>query len=1189
MKLTMSRSFLFILFVLFIVLSPARYSSAGEVDKFYQTDKEGFVRNWLVAGPFPNEPETGKPLGYDADYLAGIGGESKARPYAGLVIKDVVFRADKGKLVAKVGATNAWGYTEDKTIDVVWKEIYNKETSPIMNLNSLHKDFADYYVSYLAAYVECPDERDVQIGIGSDDGFKLWVNGKLSGEFAGCRPAVIDDNLVKVHFIKGMNRILLKVMDLTGDSGAVVKIADGAGKPAVGLKVHLELPEHRYQKHCKNIGRVDIVDGKVFGTVLLGDFPFFAGENTLDIRLGCQETAQAKVAIRIKGPDGKTAWEQTSAAGLKLENAWFFKKPVSLTSAGRYGVTVTVTTLQGTILGTLVKGFDLVDFGQLKEQNKELQRKTRSQKGQLVQLTAHFQKIQSALKQKKATVDQGYERLAQKYADERNKFITQHGPSAKSVDEPFVPAGGLRSTLCINGDQWEIAAAKSTGRSSVDESYIPTTGWEPITVPTFGIEYYFRGRQWPMKGGENLRYAPASQALDTQRACGFTINEGRENNAMYLRTRFTLPKDWSGKRLLICTDRAEYKIKIWLNGTLASEGLYGWMAPLQADLTKYVKPGVNTLMVYAGRAWLYGEGQTEETWGLQGDVYLKSVPQVYVDDTWIIPHWRTATLETRTFITNTTDQPQKVTLNQKAILNGWIRRDFGNTVVEVPANTTIEVKQEKPWTDPECWEVGKPVLYQLASTLIQNGVPADQHFQRFGYREFWKSKFDYWLNGKRFFIQGDVVDNIPSPTRQYMTLFFSLLRNTSNINTIRAHTDRPQSLYATVCDELGMLFIPNMYPSLDGLPKEIGPNDVENFKKSKWHQFNIRRYTNWIKWLRNHPSIVIYSTDNEVFTQAWPKPWDDDIRNDRIAALYEPLVKSLDPSRLVTRDGDQGTWGKTGAWQQQPADVANYHYPEFDSIHCIHDWQSVYEKPVLYGETLYCSYGAWDNWIGAKPSQVITSASRARTFLSLYRDLEVSGWVGMGIGHNGFIENKPGGTPFDAMPKPKPKETNTWYAQGKIFPGMRLRWPSQSGPGFKQEFGTGPNGCYGNSAINWYIPGYPGCVLNAVNTAYKESTWPMPEAPKTRAPEVIYQIVKDGKPMSGAMVFLTPANGQGTEPIGIWCDKEGKAWFVLREPGEYLLSVEGTTFQQKVKVAPLPNDLKPGLEYMPQVKIEIKG
>jgi len=71
-------------------------------------------------------------------------------------------------------------------------------------------------------------------------------------------------------------------------------------------------------------------------------------------------------------------------------------------------------------------------------------------------------------------------------------------------------------------------------------------------------------------------------------------------------------------------------------------------------------------------------------------------------------------------------------------------------------------------------------------------------------------------------------------------------------------------------------------------------------------------------------------------------------------------------------------------------------------------------------------------------------------------------------------------------------------------------------------------------------------------------------------------------------VFLTPLGGQGTEPIGIRADLAGKAWFVLPEPGEYLLTAEGTSLKEKVKVERLPNDLKPGLDYMPQVTLTIK-
>ena len=82
-----------------------------------------------------------------------------------------------------------------------------------------------------------------------------------------------------------------------------------------------------------------------------------------------------------------------------------------------------------------------------------------------------------------------------------------------------------------------------------------------------------------------------------------------------------------------------------------------------------------------------------------------------------------------------------------------------------------------------------------------------------------------------------------------------------------------------------------------------------------------------MKWLRNHPSVVMYSTDNEIFTQAWdtPEKLDENIRNDQLGAVYGRYVGELDPTRLVTRDGDEGTWGKMGKWEEEPpAEIANY-------------------------------------------------------------------------------------------------------------------------------------------------------------------------------------------------------------------------------------------------------------------------
>ena len=112
-------------------------------------------------------------------------------------------------------------------------------------------------------------------------------------------------------------------------------------------------------------------------------------------------------------------------------------------------------------------------------------------------------------------------------------------------------------------------------------------------------------------------------------------------------------------------------------------------------------------------------------------------------------------------------------------------------------------------------------------------------------------------------------------------------------------------------------------------------------------------------------------------------------------------------------------------------------------------------------------------------------------------------------------------------------------------------------------------------------------VLNEVNRAYKESTSPMPPAPRTRAPEAVFEITRSGEPVPGARVFLAPAAGQGTEPVGVRADRAGRAWFLLEEPGEYRLTVEGVSYERKVTVARLPNELKAGLGYVPRIRIEL--
>ena len=498
-----------------------------------------------------------------------------------------------------------------------------------------------------------------------------------------------------------------------------------------------------------------------------------------------------------------------------------------------------------------------------------------------------------------------------------------------------------------------------------------------------------------------------------------------------------------------------------------------------------------------------------------------------------------------------------------------------------------------------CWGIGgkygRPVLHHLVTTVRDGPKLADRHVTRFGFREFWKEGFHFYLNGRRIFIQGDNIGSRSNSSRPEQVIWQHLLRR-DNINAIRTHFEPQQGMYARVADELGMLIIPQLYPQLFMTKRRRGDLrpvlSVEEFLATPLHHVNLKLYANWVRWLRNHPSIVFYSTDNELYTQARDtaanREWK--IRNDRMGAVYGRYVKAMDPTRIVSRSGDQGTWRKLGRWQQHPpAEIANYHYPDFNCPKLVENWQSLYERPVLFGETLYCAYGAWNGWIDAIGSQVAAKAARCRRVIGLYRDLEIPGWVGMGIGLDGFTELKADGSgnPWGVTPRMKAE----YKAGGRVkalprYPHFPIDWPSHSGPGLKPEFFLFRSH-YGFGSVNAYFAERPKAVANAVNTAYRESSHPMPPLVQRRMTEALITVTAGGRPLPFAHVVLVPMAGQAAAPVGVLADSNGRAWFVLGEAGAYELRAEGQPRSVRLDVKELPFEAKAGFDYLPRITAEV--
>ncbi len=90
-------------------------------------------------------------------------------------------------------------------------------------------------VAYLQAKVWSPKTQPATLQLGSDDGVKVWLNGKLIHAKNVARGVTPDEDKVGVTLQEGTNELLLKVTNGAGDWGAMARFAGEGGKPLANI------------------------------------------------------------------------------------------------------------------------------------------------------------------------------------------------------------------------------------------------------------------------------------------------------------------------------------------------------------------------------------------------------------------------------------------------------------------------------------------------------------------------------------------------------------------------------------------------------------------------------------------------------------------------------------------------------------------------------------------------------------------------------------------------------------------------------------------------------------------------------------------------------------------------------------------------------------------------------------------
>ncbi len=163
-------------------------------------ERDGFIEDWLVLGPVPvfkegasSKDETLQKSAFDADILN----------------PNELTKIKKGTSL-KV-----------KNASMKWQEVSTEKG--LLDLDELY-DGEDFVYAYALAKLDMVEAKNVLLGIGSDDGVKVWLNGEMVHEHWIGRAHSFNEDIVPVQFKKGKNLLLIKVQDMEMDWAMSCKI-----------------------------------------------------------------------------------------------------------------------------------------------------------------------------------------------------------------------------------------------------------------------------------------------------------------------------------------------------------------------------------------------------------------------------------------------------------------------------------------------------------------------------------------------------------------------------------------------------------------------------------------------------------------------------------------------------------------------------------------------------------------------------------------------------------------------------------------------------------------------------------------------------------------------------------------------------------------------------------------------------
>lgn len=386
-----------------------------------------------------------------------------------------------------------------------------------------------------------------------------------------------------------------------------------------------------------------------------------------------------------------------------------------------------------------------------------------------------------------------------------------------------------------------------------------------------------------------------------------------------------------GERVLLHFEQADFRAQVFVNRVEVGVPHEGGQMPFTFDVTDYVKPGANELVIAVwdpttgfigsvGKQVFKPHGcMYTRSSGIGGTVWLETVPETHLVDYTVTTDIEAGTVSvTLVGAGNLTKAEGRVEVRRggKTLASGALAA-WGKPI-------TIKLPQPVALWSPE-----SPALYDLAITF-RDGATGSEDVVRgyFGMRAFEMKKdangvLRFYLNNKMRFIVGTLdqgwwPDGLLTPPSEEAMAFDILQLKKMGFDMMRKHIKVEPRRYYHLCDTLGLLVLQDM-------PSGGGSAEAR-------YGFYRRELKEMVDHLQKTPSIVMWVPYNE----GWGQP------GEFLTHATLMWTQRYDPTRLV--DGPSGWFDFEGGDRGWKAELrgGSAHKPlgEEEAAHAIdkHDY-----------------------------------------------------------------------------------------------------------------------------------------------------------------------------------------------------------------------------------------------------------